>query len=175
MQNQGYPQQPQQNPQQPPQYQQAPQCQQPPQYQQAPQYQAPPQYQQPPKQYDPRFDPQDIEGTKYINILSYLSILFLIPMFMYKESKFTKFHVNQGIVLCIFSVGGSILFGIIGAAVGALTSFVPVVGIIVSLIVSLISLAYNIVILVFTIIGIVNTCTGKAKELPLIGKIKIYK
>ena len=133
---------------------------------QQPQY---PQYQQP--QYDPRFDPQDIENTKYMNILAYLGILFLIPMFVNKESKFTKFHVNQGIVLCIFSVAGTIVFGIIGAIVG----MIPFIGWMIGLVVSLVSLAYSIVILVFTILGIVNTCTGKAKELPLIGKITIYK
>lgn len=122
-------------------------------------------------QYDPRIDPQDIENTKYMNILAYLGILFLIPMFVNKESKFTKFHVNQGIVLCIFSVAGSIVFSILGTIV----SFIPFVGFLIGLVISLISLAYSIVIFVFMILGIINTCTGKAKELPLIGKITIYK
>ena len=129
-----------------------------------------PQYPQAP-QYDPRFDPQDIENTKYMNILAYISLLFLIPMFVNKDSKFTKFHVNQGIVLCIFSVAGTIVFSILGTIV----AFIPFVGWMIGLVISLISLVYSIVIFVFMILGIINTCTGKAKELPLIGKITIYK
>ena len=96
------------------------------------------------------------------------SILFLIPMFVYKESPYTKFHVNQGIVLCILDVAGGIVLGIVSAVLG----WIPFVGWIIS---GLLSLAFGVFVLVLMILGIVNAATGKAEPLPIIGKIVIYK
>ena len=121
-------------------------------------------YQQPYVQYDPR----DVQQTKSIAWLSYLGLLFLIPMFVYKESPYTKFHVNQGIVLCILDVAGGIVLGIVSAVLG----WIPFVGWIIS---GLLSLAFGVFVLVLMILGIVNAATGKAEPLPIIGKIVIYK
>ena len=108
-------------------------------------------YQQPYVQYDPR----DVQQTKSIAWLSYLGILFLIPMFVYKESPYTKFHVNQGIVLCILDVAGGIVLGIVSAVLG----WIPFVGWIIS---GLLSLAFGVFVLVLMILGIVN---ARKKEL----------
>ncbi|MDR1753333.1 MAG: zinc-ribbon domain-containing protein [Eubacterium sp.] len=106
------------------------------------------------------FSPDDIENTKGVSILSYLGILFIIPLIMYPNSKFAKFHINQGIVFFIFSVIASALSGIL--------AFIPVIG--------WISIAViYLVLLIFMILGIVNSATGRAKELPLIGKFRIVK
>lgn len=121
-------------------------------------------YQQPYMQYDPR----DVQQTKSIAWLSYLGILFLIPMFVYKESPYTKFHVNQGIVLCILDVAGGVVLGI----VSAILWWVPFIGGIIS---SLLSLAFGVLVLVLMILGIINAATGKVEPLPIIGKIVIYK
>ena len=45
------------------------------------------------------YDAQDIQNTKGIAWLSYLGVLVFIPMFTNKESKFTRFHVRQGVTL----------------------------------------------------------------------------
>lgn len=121
-------------------------------------------YQQPYVQYDPR----DVQQTKSIAWLSYLGILFLIPMFVYKESPYTKFHVNQGIVLCILDVAGGVVLGI----VSAILWWIPFVGGIIS---GLLSLTFGVFVLVLMILGIINAATGKAAPLPIIGKIVIYK
>lgn len=102
-----------------------------------------------------QFTQEDIEATKGLAWLSYLGIFFLIPMLVNKDSAYTKFHVNQGIVLCI------IVF-----ALGIITA-IPFIG--------LIGLLAYPVALVFAIMGIVNACQGQAKPLPLIGSIQIYK
>ena len=107
-------------------------------------------YQQPYVQYDPR----DVQQTKSIAWLSYLGILFLIPMFVYKESPYTKFHVNQGIVLCILDVAGGILLGIISVVL----VWIPFVGWILS---GLLSLAFGVFVLVLMILGIVNAATKR--------------
>ena len=51
-----------------------------------------------------RFLPEDIERTKGLAWLSYLGFLFLVPLLVYKDSPYDKFHVNQGIVLFITEV-----------------------------------------------------------------------
>lgn len=109
------------------------------------------------------FDQNDIEQNKVMAILAYLSWLVLIPLFAAKESKFARYHVNQGIVLAIVEIVIWIVFGIL--------SRIPFIGLIFALINALLSLGC----FVLAILGIVNAANGKAKELPIIGKIKILK
>ncbi|MEE0859710.1 MAG: DUF4870 domain-containing protein [Acutalibacteraceae bacterium] len=107
--------------------------------------------------------PQDIEDNKVLSLFSYIGILFLIPLLACKNSQYARFHANQGIILFICNL-------IISVAAGIL-SVIPVVGFILCIILYIVEL----VLLVFAIIGIVNAVTGKAKELPLIGKFTILK
>ena len=109
------------------------------------------------------YDIQDINANKSMGILSYLWILVLVPIFTAKESKFAMFHAEQGITLAIAATIIMVLAIIFG--------LIPVVGFVFGIIFWLIDLA----ILVLAIIGIVNAANGQAKELPLIGKIKLIK
>ena len=109
------------------------------------------------------FSPEDIEKTKGLAWLSYLGFLFLIPLLVYRDSPYTKFHVNQGIVLFIAEV----ILGIVITVLG----FIPIIGVILSLILNLL----YIVTFVFAIMGIVFSLQGQAKRLPIIGNIDLYK
>lgn len=109
------------------------------------------------------FDPQDIQNNKVMAILAYISWLVLIPLFAAKDSKFARFHCNQGIVLAIAEIIAWIILGIL--------SNIPLIGWIFSLVEGLLSL----VCLIFSVLGIVNAANGKAKELPFIGSFKILK
>lgn len=109
------------------------------------------------------FDPQDVNSNKGMAVLAYLSWLVLIPIFAAKESKFARFHCNQGIVLAIAEVVISVLTNILND--------IPGIGWIFDVIQGILGIAF----LVFCIIGIVNAANGRAKELPVIGGIKIIK
>lgn len=115
-----------------------------------------------------QYDPQDVQQTKSLAWLSYIGLLFLIPMFVNKDSAYTKFHVNQGIVLCVVDIVGGIALSIVGTILG----FIPFIG---ALVAGLLSLVFGIAVFVFMILGIVNASTGKAVPLPIIGQITIYK
>lgn len=91
-----------------------------------------------------------------MSILAYLGILVLIPIFAEKNNRFVHFHANQGLILFIASFASGVI------------SFIPYLGVIVNVVVS-------VAVLVFAIMGIVNACQGEAKELPIIGDIKILK
>ncbi len=62
------------------------------------------------------FDPNDINQNKIMAILAYFGILVVIPILAAKESKFARFHANQGLVLFIASVAYWIMLEIIWAS-----------------------------------------------------------
>lgn len=109
------------------------------------------------------FDPADIEQNKVMGILAYLSWLVLIPIFAAKDSKFARFHANQGLVLAIAEI-------VIGIVIGILSG-IPFIGWIFSIIGSLFGLCC----LIMLCIGIYNAANGKAKELPIVGKFRLLK
>lgn len=117
--------------------------------------------------YTSGMDRSDVENNKAMGVLAYLSWLVLIPLFAAKDSKFARFHTNQGIVLAIFEL----IWWVVEGIIAAVFSIIPVVGLIVNLVLGLV----NILFLVLAIIGIVNAINGKAKELPIIGKIRVIK
>ncbi len=53
---------------------------------------------------------KDVEENKLTAVLSYLWILFLIPLLTKKRSKFCQFHAKQGLVLFIIWLVGSLVF-----------------------------------------------------------------
>lgn len=114
------------------------------------------------------FDPADIQNNKVMAILAYIGILFLVPLLAAKDSKFAQFHANQGLVLFLTGIVSSIAIGI----VSAILMWIPVIGL---LIITLVGIAVSVTLLIFMILGIVNAAQGKAKELPIIGKISIIK
>lgn len=127
------------------------------------------------------FDKKEIESGKGMAVLSY--IIALIPYFAEKKNKFVRFHAVQGMNILIIAVAWAILGAIINAIVNAIfcstgygywySSCLYTYGIedVVSLIVSLVSLGIGVI----DIVGLVYAATGKAKEVPILGKIKIIK
>ncbi len=112
--------------------------------------------------------PQDIAENKGITVLAYLGVLCWIPLVAKPNSKFARFHFNQGLILLIVAA-------IAGAAVGIVTailSIIPIIGAILSIVIpSIVSLAT----LVGVVVGIYNVVNGRVNELPYIGKYRIVK
>lgn len=111
-----------------------------------------------------QFDQQDINDNKAMAILAYLHILVLVPLLAAPNSKFARYHTNQGFILFIFAVAVEIICTIIG--------FIPFVG---GPIAWLVGVICHLAWLALVIIGIINAINGKAKELPIVGKISIIK
>lgn len=114
------------------------------------------------------FDKEDIDNNKGMSILAYLSWLVLIPIFAAKKSRYAQFHANQGLILAIIDTAYWIINGVI-------TGILMIVSPIASAIVCAITGLFGLVFLVLVILGIVNAASGKAKELPVIGKYRILK
>lgn len=120
----------------------------------------------------------DAQNNKAMGILAYFGILVLIPIFAAKNSKFARYHANQGLVLAICELAYSIVYGIICAILqsvllGNLWDAMANASLY-QTITTILALP-SIALLVFAIIGIVNAAKGEKKELPVIGKFKILK
>lgn len=101
------------------------------------------------------FDPADIEKNKTAGGLAY--IIFFLPLIMCPESKYGKFHANQGLLLLIVTFVGYFILGLI-----------PIIG-------WLLMPVFGIGVFILGIIGLINGFQGKAKRLPLFGNITIIK
>lgn len=146
-------------------------------YQQQPQQQ--PQYQQQPQQpnafnqftntpdYTQQLHPQDIADGKIMSILAYFGILFFLPLVVCPQSRFGRFHANQGLLVLICYIIAGVISGIFSAIIPWYS--------VVHFLVPLISIILWIPCVALFIIGLINAINGKAKELPLIGKIRIIR
>lgn len=128
-----------------------------------------------------QFDKKEVESGKGMAILSY--IIALIPYFSEKKNKFVRFHAVQGMNILIVAAAWAILGAIINSIVNAIfcstgygywySSCWYTFGIedVISWIIGFISLGIGII----DLIGLIYAATGKAKEVPIIGKLKIIK
>lgn len=114
------------------------------------------------------FDPADIEANKILSLFSYIGFLFIIPLICASNSKFAKFHANQGLVLFLFEI----VLGVVTSVIAFILGIIPFIGAFISWIIGTV---VGLVTLVLAILGIVNAVCGKAKKLPIIGGITIIK
>ncbi len=117
--------------------------------------------------YSSQMDATDVENNKVMAILAYLNVLVFVPIFAAPDSKFARFHANQGLTLFIFEVVYSLIMAVLGATVGK----IPVAGPIIIAVCGLPGLVF----LILVICGIVNAVNGRAKDLPIISQIQFRK
>ena len=102
-----------------------------------------------------KYDPSQVTDTDsefdVVDIVAYITwIGFIIAMVSdSKNSTFTKFHLNQALILNIASI---------------VAPFIPLVGVLI-----------GIAVFVFWIMAIISAANGQMKSLPLIENIKIIK
>ncbi|MBP6889570.1 MAG: DUF4870 domain-containing protein [Candidatus Moranbacteria bacterium] len=96
----------------------------------------------------PGFETSDIEKHKGIACLSYIFLLFLVPLLTENESKFAQFHAKQGMSLFIVWVVTDLVLNVI-----------PMFG------VMLLPIA-NLFFIIVSAIGVLKTLRGEAWEIP---------
>jgi len=87
----------------------------------------------------------DVQKNKNIAALSYVFILFLVPLLLKRDSEFVQFHARQGLVLFIVEL------------LAGMVSWFPVFGQLLMLL-----------LLVVSIIAILKTLEGEKWEIPFI-------
>lgn len=111
-------------------------------------------------------DPADIQKNKTMGGLAYF--LFFLPLLVCPDSKYGRFHANQGLMYLILCIAGSIVNRVLSKIF--ITISWRLWGI-----TSIISAIIWLPILAVGILGLINGFSGKAKELPVIGKFRIIK
>ncbi|MBO4879977.1 MAG: zinc-ribbon domain-containing protein [Clostridia bacterium] len=113
---------------------------------------------------------QDADQNKAMGILAYIGILVLIPIFAAKNSRFARFHANNGLLLLI----GEVAFSIVGMIIGAIFPAydLPGLNFIFNFFLSYIP---SILLVVLAVFGIIHAAKGQKKELPVVGGIKLLK
>lgn len=118
------------------------------------------------------FDKADIESSKTVAGLTYF--LFFLPFLAAPNSKFARFHANQSLVLLISYIVGLII-------VVALTFIVDIASSIffflffLNIIPGIAKLLVSGCIIYLFVLGLINGFTGKAKEAPVVGFLRIIK
>lgn len=102
------------------------------------------------------------DNDKLMGVLAYLGILVIVPILAGGNSKFVKYHANQGLVNLLFAVALVIL--------GTVLTFIPFINFIM-----LFFWLLYFVPTIFAILGIINVINGEQKPLPLIGGITLIK
>ena len=112
---------------------------------------------------------EDLKGKKFTACLAYLFWFTVIPMIYSTESKFIKYHANQGFVLAIAETIFLVITVIVSKIVWACS-------ISTSLLIEFMMLAIFVGAFgTLSLIGIFNVILGKEKPIPTFGHIKLLK
>lgn len=96
-------------------------------------------------------DPEDVAKNRTVASLAYF--VFFLPLLVCPTSPFARYHANQGLILLIVAVAGSLL--------GAFLPFIQ--------------WAIAPVVFAFAVLGFVNANNGKLQPLPIIGSLRLIR
>ena len=115
--------------------------------------------------YTKSFTEKEKEEGKIYCIIGYFFFFFFVPLLV-KNNKYSKFHAVQSFNLFIFSILGGLIITLLNHMLILLS---------LNIISIIFRVFFSMFILFLFLFGIINVITNKAKELPLIGHLKIIK
>lgn len=110
-----------------------------------------------------KFDKKDVQLNKAMACLAY--VLPPVAYFLDNKSNWVKYHAIQGMNLFIIFIILSLIVSVINSCIIWPFTFLK----------ALLRAGLNIFAITYALIGIINVCNEKAKELPIINKIKFIK
>ena len=126
------------------------------------------------KDYTDSFSLEEIESGKALSIVSYL--IPLVPFILSKKNNYVKFHTLNGmnilftyLIFLIIKRTLSYIFGTPCNLVSGLKCIILPISL--RIFFAFINMIFSFIILN----GVLNVCNNKAKEIPIISKIKLFK
>lgn len=126
------------------------------------------------KDYTDSFSLEEIESGKALSIVSYL--IPLVPFILSKKNNYVKFHTLNGmnilftyLIFLIIKRTLSYIFGTPCDLVSGLKCIILPISL--RIFFAFINMIFSFIILY----GVLNVCNNKAKEIPIISKIKLFK
>ena len=126
------------------------------------------------KDYTDYYSLEEIESGKALSIISYL--IPLVPFILSKKNNYVKFHTLNGmnilftyLIFLIIKRTLSYIFGTPCDLVSGLKCIILPISL--RIFFAFINMIFSFIILY----GVLNVCNNKAKEIPIISKIKLFK
>ncbi len=126
------------------------------------------------KDYTDTFSLEEIESGKALSIVSYL--IPLVPFILSKKNNYVRFHTLNGmnilftyLIFLIIKRTLSYIFGTPCDLVSGLKCIILPISL--RIFFALINMIFSFIVLY----GVLNVCNNKAKEIPVISKIKLFK
>ncbi len=126
------------------------------------------------KDYTDSFSLEEIESGKALSIVSYL--IPLVPFILSKKNNYVKFHTLNGmnilftyLIFLILKRTLSYIFGTPCDLVSGLKCIILPISL--RIFFAFINMLFSFIVLY----GVLNVCNNKAKEIPIISKIKLFK
>nr|WP_294668990.1 hypothetical protein [uncultured Ruminococcus sp.] len=101
---------------------------------------------------------EEIDTGKGMAIVCYFNLLVIIPLIFEKSNNFVRYHINQGLSLCLFTI----VTGVIKLMLNDILLYSYIFAILMALL-----------IIIMVVIGIKNVCSGEEKPLPIIGNFNL--
>lgn len=101
---------------------------------------------------------EEIDTGKGMAIVCYFNLLVIIPLLFEKSNNFVRYHINQGLSLCLFTI----VTGVIKLMLNDFLLYSYIFAILMALL-----------IIIMVVIGIKNVCSGEEKPLPIIGNFNL--
>ena len=114
------------------------------------------------------FNRNDIEDNKGISCFAYFGFMFIMPLWAASDSPYAQFHANQGIILAMNELFMCIMIFLSHMLVPCAPEIFRVLR-------TILCFVLFIGMLFYVTYGVANTMRGKAKELPIIGKVKFIR
>ena len=114
---------------------------------------------------------EDISENSGFALLSYLGLFLIVPLIGARDSRFARFHVNQG--LCLFLAIA--LYSILLSVMLALVQWVPVLSDAFRTIYVVLQWAGIAAAVLLAALGIWNANHGLARDLPLVGSFRLFR
>jgi len=100
-------------------------------------------------------------NKKVTGIVSYITIIGWIVAYLAGDKEGAKFHLNQSLVINIAELINSLILS-------RILGIIPIIG-------GLVSLVISVVLLVVWILGLVAAIKEEDKEVPILGQVKLLK
>ena len=110
----------------------------------------------------------ELQQKKVICAIAYIfGILFFLPLILYPNDRFARFHANQSLAILLVTIIGEVIFGILCGVLGGIAVLGALFGALCGI--------FGLVMLIACIVSILGVVKNEEKELPFLGKIKIIK
>ncbi len=126
------------------------------------------------REYTKRFHPDDIRSCKVECICACTGVLFFLPLVSVPDSKYGKYWANQGLLVLIFELLCLIAGLIVGWILG-LAALIPFVGIVFRIVKIIAFAALGVLNLFIIALAASFAARGRARDLPIIGHLRLIK